>query len=309
MVAERAGLNAIAPADVMREIAEAIPADCRESVIVVGSLAVGYHYLSGKRSMLVRTKDADCMLSPHLTAVEEGRSILERLLEAGWVPRETPGFECPGTEETPIESLPAVRLWPPDGRTWFLELLSAPDASQGSGRVRRRVATRHGHFCVSSYRYLLLTEYEPIATELGVKVARPEMMALANLLAHPSIGPEIMLSSFDGLPDIKRSNKDLGRVVAIARLATAEDEDALLAWPSLWTNALQACFPSEWRGLAHAIGSGIRELLESRNDLEQALLTCTRGLLASAPPTLEGFRVTCERLLSDAVEPLERVAK
>jgi hypothetical protein len=43
-------------------------------------------------------------------------------------------------------------------------------------------------------------------------------MALANLLEHPVIGPQTMSTKIGGRT-LKRSNKDLGRVLAIARLS------------------------------------------------------------------------------------------
>jgi hypothetical protein len=132
------------------------------------------------------------------------------------------------------------------------------------------------------------------------------MMALANLLEHPRIKPDIMSAGFAGHRDIKRSNKDLGRAVAIAYLAVDRDEDALLKWPVLWKEALAERFPEEWRCLASAAGRGLRLLLESEPDLEQAWFTCMNGVLASKPLSLDEFRIAGQRLLRDAAEPLER---
>jgi hypothetical protein len=139
------------------------------------------------------------------------------------------------------------------------------------------------------------------------EIARPEMMALANLLEHPEIGPEIMSVGFAGIPDIKRSNKDLGRVVAIARLELGRDEDALLEWPEAWMDALQQRFPSVWRELAQRVGNGIRALLSSALDFEQAHHTCAYGLLAYSSTTIEQLSSAAERLLVDAIEPLEHM--
>lgn len=44
------------------------------------------------------------------------------------------------------------------------------------------------------------------------------MMALANLLEHPTIGASTMSSPIGG-KTLKRANKDLGRVLAIATLS------------------------------------------------------------------------------------------
>ena len=77
-------LEPIAPAQALRELAEAIPEDCRDRIIIIGSLAVGYHYFGAQAEMVVRTKDADCLLSPRSTAVAAGVAITTRLLEDGW---------------------------------------------------------------------------------------------------------------------------------------------------------------------------------------------------------------------------------
>ncbi|MEX2580610.1 MAG: hypothetical protein WD342_16250 [Verrucomicrobiales bacterium] len=88
--------------------------------------------------------------------------------------------------------------------------------------------------------------------ELGIRYARPEMMALANLLEHPEIKPDRM-SGLIAERSIKRSNKDLGRVIAIAELANLDDYGE---WLPLWKKALQECFPSSWKKLVSQVGSG-----------------------------------------------------
>jgi hypothetical protein len=134
------------------------------------------------------------------------------------------------------------------------------------------------------------------------------MMVLANLLEHPAIGKETMSHGFAGRRDIKRSNKDLGRVLAIVQLAILEDEDALLAWPETWRLAMQDRFPEEWREFGRRTGQGLRAPLSSEPDLEQAMYTCVNGLMASRPPSLETLSIAGLRLLQDAVEPLEETA-
>ncbi len=52
------------------------------------------------------------------------------------------------------------------------------------------------------------------------------MMALANMLEHPKIKSDTMSGLLQGRT-IKRSNKDLGRVLAIAYLSTGKDVDSL----------------------------------------------------------------------------------
>jgi hypothetical protein len=302
------GLQPIQPATVLREIAEAVPADCRNNLIIVGSLATGYHYRDQLEGMAVRTKDADCLLSPRVAAIEAGVTITDRLLDAGWQFKGTPNHAQPGTANTPEAELPAVRLSPPGASDWFIELLTVPANPSDRGQRWARLATHHGHFGLCSFGFLCLTDLDPILTELGLHIARPEMMALANLLEHPVIKTETMSGGFAGRMDIKRSNKDLGRVLAIGRLAIGRDEDALLGWSGLWRTALQKRFPDEWRELSRRVGQGLRALLASELDLEQALYTCANGLLASRPPTLEQLRIVGNRLLADAVVPLETEA-
>ena len=99
-----------------------------------------------------------------------------------------------------------------------------------------------GHFSLCSFGFLLLAEYQPIATPFGIAIARPEMMALANLLHHPFIGPERM-SGLIGDRKIKRSNKDLGRVLALAYLSEERQEDSLLTWPDVWANCSERQIP------------------------------------------------------------------
>jgi hypothetical protein len=77
------------------------------------------------------------------------------------------------------------------------------------------------------------------------------MMALANLLEHPEIKPERMSGLFAGRA-IKRSNKDLGRVLAITSLANLND---YRPWAVYWKEALEHCFPNEWRDLASRAGN------------------------------------------------------
>ena len=81
---------------VLQEVANAIPEDVRPNIIVIGSLAAGYGMFRGDDLVTVRTKDVDCVLSPHLAAVEKGRKVAERLIEAGWKPKSDGEFRKPG---------------------------------------------------------------------------------------------------------------------------------------------------------------------------------------------------------------------
>ena len=302
------GMVAISPEKTLEEIARAIPEDCRRNVVVIGSLAVGYHYLRGQSAMLVRTKDADCLLSPRIEAVQAGVLVTERLIEDNWQFREDEKWPEPGSADTPLEELPAVRLRPPGGSEWFLELLTVPPSASHRGKNWMRLATRYGHFGLCSFGFLSLTNYKPIKTDLGIGIARPEMMALANLLEHSEISPDTMSGLFASR-EIKRSNKDLGRVLAIAQLATGADEDALLSWADSWLAGLQSQFPQDWTELAGGVGRGLEALLASEPDLEEARLTCELGLLAFNPPTAEMLQAAGQRLIVDAIEPLVKAVE
>ena len=264
-------MESVNPTQVLTEISAAVPLECSAQLIVIGSLAVGFHYFKNQDDTSVRTKDVDCLLSPRQHAVESGVSITERLIESGWNYAQEEGGRTPGDASTPDEELPAVRLWPPNSTQWFIELLTDPDSSEQKAKQWVRINTKYGDFGLCSFRYLVLLSHDPATTDIGIRVARPEMMVLANMLSHPMIGPETMSAGFAGRPEIKRSNKDLGRVLAIAYLAMREDENALLDWPDLWLVALQIKFADEAMALAKHAGSGIRELLENDNDLEHVL--------------------------------------
>lgn len=298
-------LSGVSPAEVLQEIAAAIPAECEENIIIIGSLAVGYRYFARMDKMVVRTKDADCLLSPHIRAVPAGIEITEQLMDAGWRFRSDGKWDSPGNDNTPDDQLPAVRLHPPGKSGWFLELLTVPVSAEDRAKSWQRVQTTHGHFGICSFGYLSLTSFQPLETELGISIARPEMMALANLLEHPEIGPETMSGGFGGRVGVKQSNKDLGRVIAIARLAGGDDEDVLLAWPDAWREALRDRFGDGWLELAQRVGRGLRDLMDSPQDFEEAYHTCVTGLLAEMPPTLEAFRIAGERLLVDVVRVVE----
>lgn len=258
--------------------------------------------------MAVRTKDVDCVLSPYVEAVDKGRVVAEQLLNAGWQPGQDNDFRRPGNSHTPEIVLPAVRLFPPGGGTWFIELLAEPDSQSCEPPTWTRLPLTSGeHYILPSFQFTGIATFDAQETDLGIRCARPEMMALANLLEHPRVRPETM-SGLVGGRKIKRSNKDLGRVLAIARLATELAEDALMAWPDAWQRAMQARFPNDWRVLAARTGAGLRQLLSQPNDLDEARHSCANGLLASRPTTSEQLRFTGLRVLADAVEEMERRA-
>jgi len=298
--------KSVSPRAVLSEIVKAIPEECQENMIIIGSLAVGYHFFAEYDNMVVRTKDADCLLSPRIEAVHAGEAISEKLFASDWSLSTTGNWGKPGDINTPLDKLPAIRLNPPDNTDWFLELLTVPESTDERERKWVSLKTSRGYFALPSFGFLSLTNYEPLKTELGIYIARPEMMALANMLEHSEIKPDAMSGLIQGRT-IKRSNKDLGRVLAIAYLSTRQNVDSMEEWPIRWQKALQSLFPDEWQSLARETGLGIRQLLESEVDLNEAYHTCRYGLLASQPPDMEQLLIAGQRLLQDAVEPLEKL--
>lgn len=291
----------LSPSTVMEQIAAALPEDCRQNVIIVGSLAAGYHFFAGDGRRSIRTKDVDCMFSPHAKAVAAAKMVTELLLRADWQPREDLTWGMPGDETTPDDKLPMIRLKPPGdrgGEDWFLELLGAPDEQTEQAKTFHRVQTPIGHFAICSFNYLALAEWAPIQTPLGVRIARPEMMALANMLHHPDIAPNLIAST-----TYKRSNKDLGRVLTLAYLATRSGDDLEL-WGKNMAEALQYRFPKRAKELAISAGAGIRKLMNSDADRDEALAISNMGLLASLDVNRAQFDATGRRFIQQVIEPL-----
>ncbi len=76
-------MSDIRPDQVLERVAESIPSECRSTMIVIGSLAAGYHFFARERPFFVRTKDIDTVLQPRTRAVESGRFVAEQLAAEG----------------------------------------------------------------------------------------------------------------------------------------------------------------------------------------------------------------------------------
>jgi hypothetical protein len=298
-------VNEVSPSLILAQVAESVPPECLPNIIIIGSLAAGYHFFAGDKALYVRTKDIDSVLRPRNQAVESGRTIAEALIAAGWKQRVDGDHGQPGDAATPDDKLPAVRLHPPDNTEWFMEFLTEPEKGDMGGRRWLRLALSTGHFGLPSFTFLSISTFRPIQTEFGLFCARPEMMALANMLEHPEIRPERMTGLIGGRT-IKRSNKDLGRVLALARLSGTERVET---WSAAWRDALEACFPELWQALSQKAGKGIRALANSPDDLEEATHTCNNGLLAAKQVRPEQLLIDAKRLLADAIDPLEQLAR
>ncbi|MBE0646910.1 MAG: hypothetical protein IH596_03910 [Bacteroidales bacterium] len=306
-------MNEVNPSEIFKQVADALPSECRENIIIIGSLAAAYAYFGETNTLAVRTKDIDCLLRPYQVAAEKAQIITQQLFDAGWHRRKMGPHTIPGTQDTPLNELPAVRLYPPSvdpagENAWFIEFLSEPESPKDQGKQWTRIVIDQGHFGLPSFRFLAITAIEPEKIhDLGIYCAQPKMMALANLLEHPEIKPERMSTPFEG-QDIKRSNKDLGRVLAIGYLEEVFSQTDFREWGDDWAYALQTCFPDEWQDLANSAGKGLSALLSSDEDLEEASLTCAYGLLASYTVSKEELKEVGHRILGDAIETLRKHA-
>lgn len=286
------------PRPIFTLIAHHLPIDLHPNVLVVGSLAAAYHYRDHLRQPAVNTKDADIIVQP-AGAVEECRTIALRLLKDGWKRR----FNCTASPAgVPPGKDNVIRLLPPRSDAYFIELLALPPADQREARIWIPCELDDGLYAVPSFRFMGVLGLDPQSTESGLQYADPAMMALSNLLSHSEIGTARISEVIEGRL-LLRSAKDLGRVLALARLAGRDETEA---WVPRWEAALRTKFPDEADALAARIGSGLGAVLADEGGLADALHAVSVGLLNGFGMTAEQLRLIGEQFKQDAIEPLRR---
>jgi len=142
-----------------------------------------------------------------------------------------------------------------------------------------------------------VTQFKPVIHASGLQLASVATMALSNLLHHPQIEEKRMSDPIEGRL-IKRANKDLGRVVAMANLSDQIDENAVEGWPDIWRQAMNELgAPEGTRAKLGSINSGMQALLESREDQDEALHSVNFGLLSNRTMDMRQFNIAIRRYL------------
>ena len=277
-------------------IAAELPQELLGHVFVAGSLAAACHFADELSGRGVKTKDADLVIHP-AGDVKTAAEIAATLIAKGWRPKD----DCyPSNTAEPAEDLRAIRLYPPEHSEYFVELLNVPEPGRTTAKSWVAIELDDGWYGLPSFEFLALAAVDREASDSGLEYAAPCMMALANLLSHPTLGSARMTGLVGGRA-ILRSAKDVGRVLALAWLAGPDETDR---WAERWRFALKQCFPERWQTLASRAGDGLRALLDDAGPFEEAWFTCDTGLLSGKGVTQEQLRATAQRLLVDCVEPL-----
>lgn len=284
------------PKVMFKMIAAQVPKDLHGNVLIVGSLAAAYHYREALETHAVNTKDADVVVQP-AGALAECKMIAERLLEEGWY--RYPDKCFPMSEPEPADELRAIRLYPPGTEAYYIELLGLPEPGQGERRKWVPLELDDGWYGLPCFRYFAVLGEGSLRSTEGIQYASPAMMALANLLAHPSLGSETMSEPIGGRT-LLRSAKDLGRVLALAWLTGAE---GIEEWLDPWRDALASRFPDEQEELAAHVGDGLRELLDDENALDQARHANEVGLLRGRGLGVDEHRAVGEQIIAFVLEP------
>ena len=92
--------------------------------------------------------------------------------------------------------------------------------------------------------------------------------------------------------------------MALAYLSLERDRDAMEKWSEAWRDALSARYPLRVDDLIARLGLGLVELMGSRDDFNEAVRTCSLGLLRSMDVGSDALEATARRLIAEAIEPL-----
>lgn len=289
-------MNALDPKKLFRRLTDDIPKPLQRHIFIVGSLAAAYHFRSELDRRAVNTKDADVVLYP-AGDVRSAKALASQLLGSGWTRTEA----CyPQSKRTPTRELRAFRLYPPGPRDYFLELLGIPGPGQSKPLVWVPVRLPDGWYGVGCFRFMRLNSLNRLRSSEGLEYASPAMMALTNLLSHPTLSRKRMSEAVGGRK-LLRAAKDLGRVLSLAWLSGREGTEA---WRKEWIPALRDCFPKRWRLLARGAGTGLQALLENPLALDEAHLASTVGLLNGKGVSRENLRAVGLQLQTDLLRPL-----
>jgi hypothetical protein len=300
-------MHLVDPELVIRSLAAAVPPDRRQHIVIIGSLAAGYHCFRD-RHLAVRTKDVDCLLEPRRTAPEAAVDITNALFDADWTFKPWDDFRL-GTAETALEKLAVVRLYPPGINDWFIELLTT--ARPGSPhRDPERITTNHGDLQLCGFPNLDLAAFRAAEVD-GIRVAQPAMLALVNLIGHAEASAATMSKPIAGRVSMLRSSKDLGRVLALAYLVEVADATGLAgvdAWPAIWREALLERYPESMAQIAASCGNGLLRLRDQAAQIADAQHTAVNGLLSgfTPKPTIPEFAAMIPVVLA-AVARLQRL--
>lgn len=294
----------------MAQIGAALPEGCRPHVIIVGSLAAGYHFFSGAGQRSTRTKDVDCMFSPHAKAVAAAGTVTELLLGAKWQQHKEGEWAEPGNAETPDDKLPMIRLKPPGpegGSDWFLELLGVPDTNSQQDKTFHRVQTSLG-----TLRRLQLQLPRAGRVEAHRDEVRPARGSTRNDGAgQVAPSPASPRGPHQGhgdqaLQQGSLSRRRVGMVDCRTRPAQRHQRARGMAQPD-GRRAAPILSGSRTATRAFA-GAGLRELMSIEGDRGEALSICNKGLLASMEVGRDAFPATGRRVIQQGVEPLADAA-
>jgi len=187
---------------------------------------------------------------------------------------------------------------------YFIEFLNVPAIDQVPAKKWIPLQLADGWYGLPSFRYMGVVALRPLKSKAGIEYANPAMMALANLLAHPTVGnSRIESGTMSGL---LRSAKDLGRVIALAYLAGRDETEN---WVAPWIGAIETCFPKSKAQLISTLGDGLSEMIRDPVALEDAHKTTDVGLLSGMNVTPQNLTVTAERLMVDVIEPVQEASQ